>query len=37
VRLADVIAYTAAFGFALNARAILRRVRAGLARLSGRA
>jgi hypothetical protein len=36
VRLADVIAYTAAFGAALNARAILRGVRAALARISGR-
>lgn len=37
MRLAEVIAYTAAFGVALHARAILRRVRTAVARLSGRA
>jgi hypothetical protein len=36
VRLVDVIAYTAAFGAALHARAILRRVRAVLARVGRR-
>jgi hypothetical protein len=33
VRLVDVIAYTAAFGVALHARPILRRVRAAVARV----
>ena len=33
MRLTDVIAYTAAFGVALHARAILRRVRVAVARV----
>jgi hypothetical protein len=36
VRLVDVIAYTAAFGAALHARAIVRRVRAAIVRVTRR-